>query len=148
MSCKPTPDLAGFKEAQDRHRQQQGENIVFLGEVLLTFSPGTPLDPQTGRPYDPMIQPTGSAVSSAAVRCGVAFRAVDRAGVSGGADVSAAGRFDSNHVLLNAPIAAASAVVGAKAFILRAEEYKITASKTDGISQDAQHRWIVYGRRK
>lgn len=142
----PTPDLAGFAEAQDRLRAQQGEDVVFLQRAEVTFAPGVPLDPQTGRPYDPMVEPVASGQASATVRCGVAFRALSRSGQGAGeAAAGPIGFMETDHVMLNAPLAAASAIAGAVDFVLRGGRYQITAQKVDGIG--GVTRRLIYGRR-
>lgn len=139
------PDLAGFVDAQNRKRELIGEDITLLFPPSLDWPPGTPLDPQTGRPYDPMVEPVASAQASAVVRAGVAFRAVNRAGIGGETDVAALGYLDNSHIMLNLPLACAAVASGAQDFIAREERYKITATKEDGIGIVA--RVLVYGRR-
>lgn len=147
MPSSPTPDLAGFVDAQQRLRDNQGEDITFFYPVEVTFAPGTPIDAQTGRPYDPMVEPVASAQASGMIRCGVAFRALSRSGTgTGEADVGAAGYFDTDHVMLNAPIYAASAASAAVSFVARGEQYKVTAQKDDGIGVVARR--LIYGRRR
>jgi hypothetical protein len=51
------PDTAGFADAQDRLRQALGVDAVFLLPGQQTWPPDTPLDPESGRPYDPFVEP-------------------------------------------------------------------------------------------
>lgn len=51
------PDFAGFKEAQERLRELAGVDATFLIAAAPTWPDGTPLDPETGRPYDPFLEP-------------------------------------------------------------------------------------------
>lgn len=61
------PDLDGFREASITLRAAMGREVVFLTPTETVWPEGTPLDPQTGEPYDPVIQPLASGWASAAV---------------------------------------------------------------------------------
>lgn len=50
-------NLAGFRDAQARLREQFGQTIPFFIPLEATWPAGTPLDPETGQPYDPTITP-------------------------------------------------------------------------------------------
>lgn len=51
------PDLAGYKDAQLRKRAALGSEVAFHFPKSVTWPEGTVLDENTGRPYDPMIEP-------------------------------------------------------------------------------------------
>lgn len=51
------PDVAGFQAAQARLRAELGVDVTFLVPVAPTYPPGTPVDPDTGRPLDPFAEP-------------------------------------------------------------------------------------------
>jgi hypothetical protein len=123
------PDLAGFAEAQQRHRTKFGEDVVFLGEVTAVFPGGTPLDPETGDPYDPALQPTSSGQASAVVRCTVAWRSASEEG--GG---SAGGWFEAMHITLSADIAERAKIDGKMYARVRGIRYLITQAEPDGIA--------------
>lgn len=53
----PTPDILGFRAAQRRLRQEMGSTATFKVPVEPVWPMGTPLDPQTQRPYDPTVEP-------------------------------------------------------------------------------------------
>lgn len=53
------PDLQGFRDAQARLNAALGTVVVFRVPVAPIYPPGTKLDPQTGKPFDPTIKPTG-----------------------------------------------------------------------------------------
>lgn len=61
----PEPDIDGFIEAQAAFQDKFGRDVTFVTLGDVTFPPGTQIDPETDRPYDPTI--TGSAGASAAV---------------------------------------------------------------------------------
>jgi hypothetical protein len=122
-----TPDIAGFADAQERLRVGFGELVVFLRPPELTWPDGTALDPETGRPYDPMV--AGSAVqSSGAVNCTIAFKGRDE-------DVkwTALGLTEAEDALLICDLAAASAASGAQSAVFRGEEYLVVAQRPDGV---------------
>jgi hypothetical protein len=135
-----SPNLAGFREAQERKRALLGEDIVFISEPVFVW-PDVPIDEQTGRPYDPTVVPLSSAAASAVVRCGVAFRGT----ITGATEVGAQGVVDRTHVMLIASSGAASAVEGKSRFQARGETFLIESTKFDGVS--GIDRLLVYGAR-
>lgn len=137
-------NLAGFADAQERLRQQFGETVVFLQPPVFTYPGGTPIDPDTGRPYDPVIVPTSSAQASAVVNCDVAYEAY-RAGRDRDSDVGAIGFVDRAHIMLIADLTASAACAGAESVRLRGATYKITAMKPDGVG--ALQRWLTFARK-
>ena len=81
-----TPDHAGFRDAQRRLRAAFGEPVRFLAPAVDEYPPGTRLDPDTGTPYDPTIEPIRSQPSTV-VSCTVA----QRTAIEGAVDFSAFG---------------------------------------------------------
>lgn len=136
------PDLAGFREAQERKRALLGEDITFTGEPVFVWPPGVPIDAQTGKPYDPVIEPLSSAAASAVVRCGV--RDVHRE-ISGEVETGPLGLVDKTKVMLIANAGAASAIEPMVRFQARGERFVIEAKKFDGVS--GIDRYLVYGSR-
>lgn len=135
------PDLAAFRDAQDRLRDSFGSIIPMLGAVQVTFPPGTRLDPQTGRPYDPTVQ--GQEVqASGLVKANVAYRPM----AGDPSTPGAIGWVDTAEVMLSLASAAASAASGAQGFLLRGEHYAVVANGFDGIA-DAPDRYLVWGRK-
>lgn len=57
----PAPDVAGFRAAQAKLRTVLGVDAVFEIAGTPTWPAGTPLDPETNRPYDPFLEPESSA---------------------------------------------------------------------------------------
>lgn len=72
----PSPDFQGFEDAQIRLRAKFGRTVEFFAPMAESYPPGTKLDPERGRPYDPTIKPLSSGFSSAAVNCNVVDRPV------------------------------------------------------------------------
>lgn len=52
------PDVGGFREAQRRLRAELGVFATFTIPGDPSWPPGTPLDPETGKPHDPFLEPT------------------------------------------------------------------------------------------
>ena len=140
------PNLAGFREAQERKRALLGEDITFFAEPVYTWPSDVPMDAQTGRPYDPVIEPLSSAAASAVVRCGVFFRAVNRAGIGGEVEIGAPGVVEKTKVMLIANAGAASAIEAMVRFQARGERFLIDAVKFDGVA--GIDRVLVYGSRE
>lgn len=138
-----SPDLAGLVDAQRRLRGEFGVEVTFWGEPVENYPPGTPLDPETGRPYDPTIKPTTASAASAAVTCTVAFRS----NTEDQQEVGAIGIAERTHVQLQADIDDAPAIEGAIAFDVHSERFKVEAMKPDGIGPAVQ-RFLVWGRKE
>jgi hypothetical protein len=133
-------DIAGFADAQQRLRGQFGEDAVFLQPPTFGYPAGTPIDPDTDRPYDPVIVPTASAQASAAVTVNVVF-----AGRGEAEEAVAVGFAERTRVMLIADIADRPLCEGAVSVLLRGGAYHVTAMRADGIS--AAQRWLTYARR-
>lgn len=141
----PTADLAGFADAQQRLRGQFGEEVTFFYPEQFLYPAGTPIDPETGEPYDPTVVPISASAASAVVRCNFGFYSTVAQRGEQAEDV-AAGKFDKTHVLLIADIAAASAIAPAVDFEARGTRFRVEAQKPDGIG--ALQRYLVWGRSK
>lgn len=141
MSILPNP---GFAEAQRRLRQHFGEAVTFYGEPVVTFPPGTPIDPETGEPFDPAVEPVTQQTPSASAMCNVTFKAINRAGVGGERRQGAAGDPELTHVLLITDSSRAADLEPMRRFEVRGEGFLITAQKPD---VGWQERWLVYGRK-
>lgn len=76
MSPAIGPDVAGVADAQVRLRAALGVDAVFVIPVSgETWPAGTPLDPETGRAYDPFLEPeTFTAAVEVTVRCSFVHR--------------------------------------------------------------------------
>jgi hypothetical protein len=61
------PDLDGFRDASVRFRESVGRELTYLTPTATVWPPETPLDPETGAPYDPVVQPLASGFASASV---------------------------------------------------------------------------------
>lgn len=131
------PDLAGFREARERKRALFSESVVLLGPGVVTYPAGVSLDPETGRPYDPTIEPVSSGASATIVAEWVWRSTQDPS------DDSAVGTFEKEAPMLIAASAAASALEGMTHFLGRGERYQIEGIHFDGIT--GIDRVLVYG---
>lgn len=132
------PDLAGFRDAQERKRRAFSEPIVLLGPVEASYPPGTAMDPETGEPYDPTVTATASARASAVIDAEFVWQSTQDP-----EDPSPVGRLDTQHPMLIAASAAASAVEGKSHFEARGSEFEIRATHFDGIT--GVDRLLIYG---
>ena len=137
----PASNMDGFVAAQRKLRSQFGEEITFFGPPIVTWPPDTPIDPQTGTPYDPTIEAVDNVSQEVRVKCNVVFTAA-------GPDVefSAAGTTERTHVMLIADIDDAPAISPALEFECRGEGYRVTSQKADGIG--GLQRYLVWGRKR
>lgn len=139
-----TPDVAGFEEAQNRLRDETGAEVVFRLPATAEWPTGVPLDPETGRPFDPTVKPTGSAMVTASARVGVAFSTTGQQ-----TETAATGLWERTHatLIVGSGDVLAHDLEQALEVQLRGELYKIEAFKPDGI-KDRVHRWLAFVRRR
>lgn len=144
MILTVTPDKEGFADAQRRLRDKLGMDVTFYGPVAAIYDPDVPLDPETGAPHDPTIQPTASAAASSIVRCSIVQRPFALPQVKG-AD-SAEGWGSHNDVGLIMDAADGVRLGSAVAFGYADHLFTIRTTMFDGIG-DIQ-RWVVHGERQ
>jgi hypothetical protein len=136
------PDLAGFADAQHRLRTAFGEPIVFIWPAAETWPPGTQLDDETGKPYDPTIQPLSTTPHNRLAVGDVARRPFNTEDV----EFAAPGMVEREHVMVSMDLPYASAASGADSFTVGGSEYKLTSTRPDGIGE--LQRILAFGRRK
>lgn len=124
------PDLAGFTDAQKRLREAFGEPVEFVKAAVATYPSGTKLDPETGLPMDPLIEPDTSSEDTEIVNCNIGFRSDSRGDF---AKADAAGWRDVEHVRFIADISDRAKIDGAVLARARGQEYKIVSTTPDGI---------------
>lgn len=132
------PDLAGFRAARERKRRLFSEPVVLLGTGVVTW-PNVPLDPETGAPYDPTIEPLSSG-ASAVIDVEWVWRSSQDP-----SDDSAAGTFAKAHPMLIAGSGASAALEGMTHFERRGERFRIEGVHFDGIT--SVDRILIYGAR-
>lgn len=64
------PDVDGFRDAQNLLNDTLGEDVAFIALEPKVWPVGTPLDPETGEPFDPTVKPaSGGGEITTVVRC-------------------------------------------------------------------------------
>lgn len=141
---RPEPDLTGFREAQLTLIAKLGADVPFFTPVAETYPPGTPLDPESGKPFDPTVQPQASGFASAVVRAGVAIRPIG-GGLADSSIQNALGLLEEGQGVLlvpstdydNADLDHATEVE------VHGDRWEITQRTPDGIA-NVDHRRLVY----
>lgn len=126
-----TPNMAGFAAAQTRKRKELGVDVDFVIPGIPTWDPAEPLDPETGRPYDPFATPAGGT----AVRV-VTVRVVVIDSLGGGQDetvVSAAGRMSTDELVLSLEPADYATVTDATHAVVHGQRWKVTEARRQRI---------------
>jgi len=137
------PDLAGMADAQARLRKFTGEDVIFYTPTGTEWPPDAVLDPQTGRPFDPLIEPIASGFSSAAVRCNIASRPVS--GLNDQTAETPIGNIELGGVVLIMGVDDKPIIADATEFDAKGDHFKITQTKDDGIGSN--YRTLVWGER-
>lgn len=139
----PDPDLAGLQSALAELREKTGEEVLFFFAGEAEWPEGTELNPETGRPWDPLIEPTSTdAPDPLFIQCSVAFRPSFREDT----DESRLGDLKVNQVLLSMSLAEWDLVASAVSFNIKEDNYLIVKSTADGIGSD--YRQLVWGERQ
>lgn len=136
------PNIAGFVDAQVRLRTAFAEEVTFVWAPADTWPDGTVLDPETGKPMDPLVQPSSSTPHTLTVQANVAYRTV---GTNGQSAETAVGTFEEGDILVIQASVAGTATEGAVEFIARGERWRVTRTVLDGIGGVQRH--LTYGDR-
>lgn len=135
------PDLAGFKDAQDRKRAAFGAPVRFLWPVERTYAAGVALN-SSGEPLDPTVAPATEDEREETVTATVATTTT----VTGDrSDRTAVGRLEKGQVLVNCRLEDEALLVGAERFEHDGETYEITDTRRDGLGPDP-NRYLVTGK--
>lgn len=137
------PDLPGMKDAQATLRQYTGEDVIFYTPTGEEWPPGTVLDPESGKPFDPLIDPIASGFSSAAVRCNLAFRPVQ--GLNDQVAETPVGDIELGQIVAILDIDDKVTIVDATEFEAKGDRWKIKQMKDDGIGSN--YRTLIWGER-
>lgn len=133
------PNLTGFWAALKQKRAAFAEPVTFTRPAAHVWPPDTPIDPETGLPYDPVLAAQATETEEIEVPANVAIRGQEDA------DVNAAGWFDNTHALAIVDLDRRGDVENATHFVARDVRYQIVVSRADGVAGD--DRYLTYGRR-
>lgn len=144
---RPSPDLTGYREAQVALIATLGSDVEFFLSSAVTWPEGTPINPESGEPFDPTVAPASSGVGTRTVRCGIAIRGSK--GVKSTEQEAAVGSFEDGEGMLIVPIAdwTDNDLDEAAEAEIYDERYEIKQTDEDGIG-DTDHRMLVYIRQK
>lgn len=134
------PNLPGYHEAQARLIEKLGADAEFdLPPTAVTWPADTALDPETGQPYDPTIEPeSGGDPSQATVKGTVIERTAKEA-----TELAAIGWVENADVALKIRPDDRPAIDGATHFTVFGERYAIRDIRPSGL--DTPDGYLVYG---
>lgn len=133
------PNLTGFRDAMERKRAAFAETVHFWRPDDHAWPPGTPIDPETNLPYDPVLASEAIERVGIDVPANVAIRGQEDA------TANAAGWFDDTHALAIVDLARRADVEDMTHFIARGVEYQAIVKRTDGVA--GEDRYLLYGRK-
>jgi hypothetical protein len=139
------PDLAGFRDAQERKRLAMGEDVIFRWPEQRAYAAGVALNAE-GEPLDPTVAPTGVNQPSVTVHAAVAQGVGTLQRLGRESEQSAAGRFERGEVMVICDLADAAQLDGATEFerVATGEKFQVIGDREDGVSNP--DRYLVYGR--
>lgn len=137
------PDIAGFRDAMDRLRGAMGGDVTFHIPQPKTWPVGTPLDPETGEPYDPAIQPTSSGFDDVVKHVGIVTKPISTS--REGADVrfEAGGEFSGMDAILDLAAADYPDVQDATEVTMLGRRFRIMEANPGAIAGTTD-RYVVY----
>jgi hypothetical protein len=139
-----TPDTVGFSAAQDRLRELLGVDATFIITAAAVWPAGTQLDPESGKPYDPFLEPeVPGAVTEVTLRCSFAHRPFTP-GMWGGLDTpnTPIGTVDRGISALIVAYADYPSVKDAARVRVADETWDVEVWRSDVLA--GHNRWIVY----
>lgn len=140
---RPPPNIAGFKDAMGRLRQQSGGPVTFRVPQTPVWPLGTQINPLTQRPYDPGIQPTsGGGYDEVTKTCGVIFKDASKLRPGSDARFEPGGEFSGMDCIVDLDFADYPAVENATHARIFRDEFKIVEWKPGGLT--SQDRYLVY----
>lgn len=138
----PVPDIAGFFDAQARLRQQTGVDATFIIPTDPVWPPGTALNPETGKPFDPTVVATSAGVPvEVVVRCSILTRLVGAIGNP--TEDRAGGSFSGGSIALGVPEERRDEIDGATDVTVADVRYRVKDIKPDPAFNDVR-RFIVF----
>lgn len=139
-----TPDLAGFAAAQRRLTALFGVDATFLTPAAATWDPAEPIDPETGRPYDPFAEPaSGGGFDEDVARVSFVTRPLGSTRSSTGEfGESAIGKVDESVAALILDVADYDRVKDATRVMVNDHEWEIQQFRHDELA--AYKRWLVF----
>lgn len=139
------PDLAGFRDAQERKRAAFGEDVTFRWPAVRTYDPDVSLNAE-GEPLDPTVQPTAVNQPEITRKVGVAqgVGTIQRLGKE--SEQTAAGRFERAEIMLICDLGLQSDLDGATEFerLSTGEHFEVLGDRVDGVGPP--DRFLIYGR--
>lgn len=139
------PDFPGFVDAQARHRENFGIMVTFEIPSVKTWAPGTQLDPESGAPYDPFLEPaTGATPRQELVRVNVISRptGAGRGGLEGERNAGPLGSMDSSEMALILAVEDFARVEGAERVLVLDDTWEVEGIRHDMLGPT--RRYIVY----
>lgn len=138
-----TPDIEGFKAAQQRLRDKMGVEVTFRIPTPPVWPADTPLDPQTGRPYDPTVEPeSGGEPVNVVKTVGLVFRPIKVNVEDPVGDEVQGGIHHGESIALSVSVPDYEDIQDATQVNLQGTEYRVTSIIVDPGLDD---RYIVFG---
>ncbi len=138
-----TPDIAGFQAAADNLRQLTGDTITFIVPQPPVWPAGTRINPDTGVPYDAMVQPTNAPVE-VTIKASVIMKEGSPLRPQADTQISPAGEMSGMDIILDIAAADFASVQGATDFIYSSRTYRVEEWKPFAMD-DVTYRYLCYG---
>lgn len=139
------PDLAGFRAAQASLATAFGATVTFSippDADDVTWPDDTPLDPETGLPFDPVIEPeSGGEATEVEATAQVVHRTV---GQGDQTPFGPLGWVESADIALILSVDDKAEVEAATEVVVFGERQRVISFRPDGIQPDVVDRWLCF----
>lgn len=135
----PTPNMAGFTDAQRRLRGAFGIDVTYHVPQAATFTGD--VDPESGGSFDPWEDPvSGGNFDDVVVRCSVVNRPLG--GTTDSAEAAPIGLVASDRIALIVDMADIDSIIDATYLTIYEQRFKVTEKRPDSLG--SAQRYIVY----
>jgi hypothetical protein len=138
------PDLNGFRAAQRGLHDVFASGVTFIVPVApeeLEWPEGTTFDPETGLPFDPVIQAAGDVQTTVAIPAEIVHRTTSQGEQT---TFGALGWVEGANMALIVQPLDKQKVEHATEAIVFGERQRIASFRPDGIQPNITDRWIVF----
>lgn len=138
------PDIAGFVAASQELRQLTGDTITFVVPQPDQWPVGTRINPDTGKPYDAMVQPVNAPLE-VTIRASVILKEASPLRPQADTQIAAVGEMSGMDIILDLDANDYPTVQAASDFIYSSRTYHIEEWKPFAIN-DVTYRYLCYGK--
>lgn len=142
-----TPDIAGFIAASQELRTNFGSTVTFHVPNAPAWPAGTQINPDTGRPYSPMVKQTNPEYTDVTKTALIILKQGSPLRPQADERFTEAGLLSGMDIILDLDATDQAAVEGATEFTVNGDTYTLEEWKPFSLANQV-YRYLVYGMEK